>query len=265
MQTRITSFFFAGPAKSPQVALPHVTFMDLPKSVRRRIYQELDLISSASWTWKPITLNRACVFDKGCQFQASESDEDQQPNRNQNDWSQRSWTSRDIESDEQFIDCRGCRCNIWTEGGRECRATGTKILPSFKYGCECGVDRIPTALFLVCRAWSEDAISTFYSENHFKIYYQGEGGLSVLDTLRPTTLQALTRLTVRLNMSFCDDSHDCRDPAHNWKCHPSCKVIGHDSDLRWYSKDGSMVVRDWTRLCQRLAAAIEPGKLNLTL
>lgn len=268
MQTRITSFFSPGPANPPRGDRPRVSFMDLPQSVRRRIYQELHLISSGSWSWKPITLNTACLLDKKCLFQTSESDQDQQFVKDPDAWPRNSRTSRYIKSDERFIDCRGCRCNNWshwTETTHQCRAKSIHILPDFHMGCYCELDRIPTALFLVCRAWSKDAISTFYSENHFRIYYQGDGGLSVLDTLRPTTLQAMTRLTVHLSISFCDDGHDCLDPTHCWKCHPSCKVIGHDSALCSHTKDTGKILRDWTRLCQRLAAAIQPGILKLTL
>lgn len=203
MQNQITSYYLsaAATAKSPPGGRPRLTFMDLLQSVRR------------------------------CHLQTFESDQDQ------NERPQRFRTSRYIESDEQLIDCRGCRCNDWEEARRQYRATGHLIMPSLEVGCSCGLDRIPTALFLACRAWSEDAISTFYLDNHFKLYYQGEGWFSVLDTLQSTTLQMLTRLTVRLSMSFCDDGHGCHDPAHGWECHPSCKVIGHDSALRSHSTE----------------------------
>lgn len=39
----------------------------------------------------------------------------------------------------------------------------------------------------------------------------------------------------------------------------------HDSALRSHFESEGKVVRDWARLCQRIAAAIEPERLRLIL
>lgn len=243
---------------------PRTSFMDLPKDIRMRIYDELSF--SNIWD-RAIHLNKKSIFDRRCLFDSA------------ND-----------SNEERYSVCRQCESNGWETEDEigACKPSPGSILPDGAGFCVKEHHFLPVNLFRICRTWSNEAVETFYSRNKFKIFYLDTERLSALDNFRPTTLRALRNLTVRLSLSFCDSASDgvpCSTKGHHWDCHPGqslqpapricrpaltfphtdCKVIGHDAPLEQAQPRFKQILQDWTRFCQRLATSIEPGKLRLTM
>lgn len=303
------------------VAPPRVTLMDLPKHIRRRIYRYIGLLPSVSSRF--IHLGKTSPYNKRCLFASVDRDSH---SRVESDSEAEGYDHRSeghLDSDhsigydvQEFPNCHLCPPSVWYDSSRTLRHRGPWFYPTspelrrvssvWTIGwlmqpsevvcprCHVGPEphscRVPTNLFRVCRAWSEDAIQIFYSKNKFKSFHLPDKGFAVLDSLRPSTLRAVRRLTVRLSMSFChvvSEGKQCSLQYHNWECHPGkvclltnlvdisfpnanpggqdCKVLGHDGPLEAKQGRYKQVMGDWQRLCQRLSVTIEPGRLNLTL
>lgn len=246
MQTRITDCWpLAGStALQPETtrdAPPRVTLMDLPRGIRRRIYRYLGLLPSGPSS-RSIHLSKTSAYNKRCLFESVDPVEPAPQAEHEHRLDEHTdFADREVQ---EFSNCHLCPPSLWCDAagsistigpwychtGFSLRSSNGWIMRPQEVVCSrCHVGpeshccKVPTNLFQVCRAWNQDAMQMFYSENKFKIFHMPGDGLTVMDSLRPSILQTMRRLTVRLSMSFCNfasEGLDCSLRDHHWECHP---------------------------------------------
>lgn len=64
-------------------------------------------------------------------------------------------------------------------------------------------------LLLTCRTIYSEVLPILYSQNRFFIRYRDHKNLASLRNLTPTSVASLHHLTIHLNVSSCERSHEC--------------------------------------------------------
>ncbi|KAF4614394.1 hypothetical protein G7Y89_g15344 [Cudoniella acicularis] len=126
---------------------------------------------------------------------------------------------------------------------------------------------LPTNLLPVCKSIHGELLTVLYGSNRFVISRKlspPRGGLKMLEHLRDTTLRELRFLTIRVNVSSCENF--CCG-SRGYKCgnsiQPCPSPISHDTPLNHESDTDQLVISQWHRICTQLARSISPGKLAL--
>ncbi|KAB8437444.1 hypothetical protein FH972_025122 [Carpinus fangiana] len=119
-------------------------------------------------------------------------------------------------------------------------------------------------LELTCRTIYREACSILYSTNHFTIQYEQARGLSGLQHLTPSALSSLSRLTVCLNVTQCQNtdpySKNCDELWHWAKWGRYDETALQSSSSRF--KD---ILRDWEKAAHHLGSHCKPSTLKLYL
>jgi hypothetical protein len=213
------------------------SFLDLPASVRRRIYEAAQIIPSQGAEWGKISLGRHpnnechCLFDTG--------------------------TEEPYEFNSNGFDAAG--------GCHRCLIEGH---PSSQLHIQHVKDctPLPLGLFSTCTALYHEVVDLFYSQNRFEIVYDGPATLSVLEKLGPRAIASLQSLTVHMSANHCH-KNKCNSNQHQLICHPCCKAIPHDEPLgsRPGSRSDKMAVEAFRRACRHLGAYLLPNQLRFSL
>ena len=238
-QRRIDDFFQSIEVCATKTVTPKTTFLDLPLSVRRRIYAETELIPLHDGSWSRIVLNDGTITERLCQF-------------------------HDANTKVPLVNCHQC---IHQRPRRNRNPIHYPVVDSDLLGMineGCSHPHLPYQLFFVSRAISQDARSFFYSQNKFQINYTGPGKLSVLEKLGSIAIAAMRNLTIRMNMCTCSTS--CKKDSHASDCHQSCKEVGHDMPLGYHPKshNDKQLLVDLKRVCEHLRNDLVPNRLGLT-
>ena len=104
----------------------------------------------------------------------------------------------------------------------------------------------------------------FWSEHTFTVCMSDIGGLDVLYALPGKAVQQMTSLVIRLNVYDCEMGFRCQAGECELGCHPGCRARGHDNFIS-KAKSGyfKLILREWEKMCQFLAARIISGRLKL--
>lgn len=123
---------------------------------------------------------------------------------------------------------------------------------------------LPTNLLAVCRLIHDEIRAILYGENRFVISRKLSRGLGALENMSDATLREMTFLTVRVNVSSCENfccggqRLVCRNGIS-----PCRNPISHDTGLDYSSATGQLVISQWQRICSQLARATQAGRLAL--
>src|SRR3569833_59449 len=220
------------PVNSGPVRTARCSFLDLPTSVRGRIYRETGLVPPEGQSWGRMTMNTSSLVHRGCQFAEINLSGGDDP---------RDHTPRP--------DCHRC--------------CGDENYHDDWCGCK---SPFPSALFYVCRVISDETIQLFYSETRFDIAYTASGKLSALETLGPVAIASLQDLRIHMNVCFCSEGPECQLYEHRQGCHPACKIWGHDEQLDPHRKSraASAMISDLDRVCQRIRLYLPSSQLRLS-
>jgi hypothetical protein len=101
--------------------------------------------------------------------------------------------------------------------------------------------------------------SIIYSENRFMIHRRDGYDLRPLQNLSAKCLASLTCLIIWINVSSCDIREQCRRVTLHEACY-SCK---HEKPLGKSSCADKSIISEWRRTASRLAAYIQPSRLEL--
>lgn len=72
-------------------------------------------------------------------------------------------------------------------------------------------------LLLTCRTIYEDVSPMVYANNHFFIGFGDHRNLEGIRSLRPASLNALTLLTIHLNVASCGLGRPCKNSLERWE------------------------------------------------
>jgi len=123
---------------------------------------------------------------------------------------------------------------------------------------------LPTNLLAVCRSVHDEVRAVMYGENRFVIANKMARALRALENMSDATLRAMTFLTIRFNVSSCENwccggrTHVCDNAVSECR-----NPISHDIPLDHSTSAGQVLISQWKRICVQLAKALEPGKLAL--
>lgn len=101
--------------------------------------------------------------------------------------------------------------------------------------------------------------SIIYSENRFMIHQRDGYDLRPLQNLSAKCLASLTCLIIHINVTSCDIREQCRRVCLQDDCY-SCR---HEKPLGKSSRADKSIISEWRRTASRLAAYIQPSRLEL--
>jgi hypothetical protein len=215
-------------------------FLDLPRSIRRRIYILAGLVRVC-----PISFN-------------TEGQDKREYLQECQEWCFDSIDPPVIDFNTQA----GWRCFY-----RRKRFMDETINATLE-GFDCVCKPLPTALLLVSHRIYDEVSSILFSENTFRVCRSDRRSLSALLMLRPSALQSMTSLSIRLNACSCIPHHQCpeqRDLDKSCpKCHFNCK-LGRDFPTSVTQLGGQALISEWTFIAKRLARYITPSQLRLSI
>ena len=123
---------------------------------------------------------------------------------------------------------------------------------------------LPVNLLAVCRSVHDEVRAAMYGENRFVIANKMARALRALENMSDSTLRAMTFLTIRFNVSSCENwccggrtcvcdnaGYECRNPK------------SHDVPLDLSTNSGEVLISQWQRICVQLTRALQPGNLAL--
>ncbi|OCL02272.1 hypothetical protein AOQ84DRAFT_423770 [Glonium stellatum] len=218
---------------NPRPLRPGLSFLDLPFSTRKLVYEHAGLVRDC-----PIDLNwEKLKFVEEFKYWYSSCEPTEcyhRPTR----------FTGDILGEEDG--------HIWTPDDDE------------EDGYVCICETLPTNLLLVSKAISEEVHSILYSENKFRICRSNPRGLTWLKKLGPKALASLTSLSIRLNMCQCVQTKQLNYPYDiDIDYHSRCNS-GDDKPLGRVSRLDKAIIAEWKQLGTRLAAHTRPYHLNLS-
>jgi hypothetical protein len=124
---------------------------------------------------------------------------------------------------------------------------------------------LPVNLFAVCRCVYDELRGVLYGENRFVISRKLLRGLRALEHLSDATLREIRFLTIRVNVSscenFCCGGRDACGNAHS--CRSPITAVAHDAPLGHSSDADQLVISQWRQICTQLARSLQPSKLAL--
>ncbi|KAH7306067.1 hypothetical protein BKA65DRAFT_559914 [Rhexocercosporidium sp. MPI-PUGE-AT-0058] len=136
--------------------------------------------------------------------------------------------------------------------------------PGFGYRCTC--DPLPWQLLYVSNTIAGEVSSIFYSENHFRIFRDGIGGLSCINFLPQTAIRTIRSLEVCLNPIDPEFDFDRRlvgpeEDPDIWY-HPGSKQQRLLSGAKPHCETA---IDEWKKLCWVLQTHTQPNQLKLFL
>jgi hypothetical protein len=126
---------------------------------------------------------------------------------------------------------------------------------------------LPLSLLLVCKVVSREAEEMLYGRNCFAISQRNPGGLRVLERLSRHAIRNLHRLIIHLTPCTCLAPHCIKtnsfcDLAFSG-CNPDARKPTHDQRLSNTSRADRHILKQWERICRRLAEHILSDQLEL--
>jgi len=225
-----------------------VTFLDLPFTLRRRIYLNAGLLSKST-----IYLNYVSSSGGHCDLEYDADNLEQWPM-------------------EETISARSLSLAHFLDGylpwpqiclNRHCLCLEQQI--STHPECKCNA--LPYQLLYVSKTIAKEVSTVFYSENDFSVYRTGLGGLSSLSRLPPGALACMKSLSVCLNF-YVEEQRWGREfgPDSGGFCHAMCRTSKWE---RLFSnskrRDELVALKEWQLLCQLLGSQLQPNCLKLFL
>ena len=127
---------------------------------------------------------------------------------------------------------------------------------------DCYCPNIPTALFLISHAISDEVLSIFYAENRFTICRRGEFGLGPIAMLSDLAWRSLTSISVRMSSCSSIYAHECPPlELQVSEIHCSCR----DTPAGCRTRLGKSMITEWSTIVEKLLALSLPSMLTLSL
>ncbi|KAH8598457.1 hypothetical protein B0O99DRAFT_738715 [Bisporella sp. PMI_857] len=223
------------------------TFLDLPFTLRRRIYLHAGILSKS-----PIYLNHVPSSGSPCALEYDSAYPEQ--------WPTEGAISARSSSLAHFLD--GYLSWPQIHLNRFCQCFDEHDLGQ----CICN-NNFPYQLLYVSKVIAEEVSTMFYSENEFSVYRTGLEGLSNLSHLPPKALTRMKSLSVSLNcytegFGWGNDF----DPEGPGFCHAMCLASKRQrlfSNAKKHNEKSAL--KQWQQLCKLLGSWLQPHCLKLFL
>ena len=125
---------------------------------------------------------------------------------------------------------------------------------------------LPYQLLYVSHSISDEVSPILYSENAFRLSRSNQWGLKPLRNLNPKALASLTSLTIRLRSGALVSGHGRYRLPRNYSCSPDCNVYDlHDKPLNFNGCPDQIILAGWASLIQKISPHIQALRLRLNV